>query len=118
MSQYIHHIPGRIRVRSNAFRCSAHRSEAAREHLLSMDGVEAVQINPRAGSITVNYDPARLTHPELLGTLERLGCMGTVRRTTNNGARRAGELFGKALVTAMVQKAVEHSARSLVGALI
>lgn len=117
MSHYIHHIPGRLRVRSAAFRCSAHRGEAAREHLLALDGVEAVQINPRAGSLTVNYDPARLTQSEVLATLERLGCLRAGRRT-DNGVHQAGALFGKALVSAVVQRAVEQSARSLVGALI
>jgi copper chaperone CopZ len=117
MSQYIHHIPGRIRVRSKAFRCHGERARTAQAQLMAMDGVRDVQINPRASSIVVQYDPERLSRAELFVTLEELGCMAAVRRDTER-ASRLGETFGKALVGAAVQKAVEQSARTLVSALV
>jgi copper chaperone CopZ len=117
MSQYIHHIPGRIRVRSKAFRCHGERARTAQAQLMAMDGVRDVQINPRASSIVVQYDPERLSRAELFATLEELGCMAAVRRDTER-AGRLGETFGKALVGAAVQKAVEQSARTLVSALV
>jgi hypothetical protein len=43
--------------------------------------------------------------------------MAAVRRDSAH-AHKLGETFGKALVGAMVQKVVEHSARNLVGALV
>lgn len=117
MSQYIHHIPGRIRVRSKAFRCQGERARNAQAQLMGMDGVRDVQINPRASSIVVQYDPERLSRVELFATLEELGCMAPVRRDSDHSSR-LGETFGKALVGAAVQKAVEQSARTLVGALV
>jgi copper chaperone CopZ len=117
MSQYIHHIPGRIRVRSKAFRCQGERAQVAQAQLMAMDGVRDVQINPRASSIVVQYDPDRMSRAELFATLEELGCMAPVRRDSEHGVR-LGETFGKALVGAAVQKAVEQSARTLVGAFV
>jgi hypothetical protein len=84
---------------------------------MAMEGVNAVQINQRASSIVVQYDPAALSRAELFSALEDLGCMAAVRRDSAH-AHKLGETFGKALVGAMVQKVVEHSARNLVGALV
>lgn len=117
MSQYIHHIPGRIRVRSKAFQCYGDRALKAQGRLLAMDGVREVKINPRASSILVQYDPDRLTRAELFAALEDLGCMAAARRDREHSSS-PGETFGKALVGAAVQKVLEHSARSLVGAFV
>ncbi|MBK5932194.1 HMA2 domain-containing protein [Halochromatium salexigens] len=117
MSQYIHHIPGRIRVRSKAFRCYGERASNAQAKLMAMDGVRAVQINQRASSIVVQYDPELLSRVELFAALEDLGCMAAVRRDETH-ANKLGETFGKALVGAMMQKVVEQSARNLVGVLV
>ncbi|MCB2261632.1 MAG: heavy-metal-associated domain-containing protein [Candidatus Thiosymbion ectosymbiont of Robbea hypermnestra] len=117
MSQYIHHVPGRIRVRSKAFHCRSRKTRTAESRLLALTGVRQVRVNPHAGSITVYYDSALLKQSDLLCVLEQSGCLGT---TSHGGEvlHKAGEMFGKALVGAVVQKAVEQSARTLVGALI
>jgi hypothetical protein len=117
MSQYIHHVPGRIRVRSKAFQCFGARADTARARLMAMDGIRQVEINQRASSLIVQYDPERVSRAALFATLEDLGCMAAVRRD-NAHLRKVGETFGKALVGAMVQKAVERSARTLVAAVI
>ena len=117
MSQYIHHIPGRIRIRSKAFNCQGARAEAARERLLAMEGIRHVEIRPRAASLIVQYDPDRVTRATLFATLEELGCLSPVRRESEH-VRRIGETFGRALVGAVVQKAVEQSARTLVSVLV
>jgi hypothetical protein len=49
--------------------------------------------------------------------LEDLGCMAAARRDGEH-VRKIGETFGKALVGAVLQRAVEQSARTLVGALV
>jgi len=85
--------------------------------LRTMTGVLQVRVNPSAGSITINYDPARLTQSDLLAALEQVGCLGAARRS-DEGVRQLGELFGKALVGAVVQRAMEQTARTLVGALV
>jgi copper chaperone CopZ len=117
MSQYIHHVPGRIRIRSRAFQCYGDRADTARDHLMAMPGVRSVEIKPRSASLIVQYDPEQVCRAELFATLEELGCMAAVRRDTKH-VRKIGETFGKALVGAVMQKAVEQSARTLVGALV
>lgn len=117
MSHYIHHVPGRLRVRSGSFRCRSAAAELARERLLALEGVTRVRVNPRAASILVHYDTERQTRGQILALLEECGCVGAVARS-NELAGRAGELFGKALMGAVVNKAIERSAVKLVSVLL
>jgi copper chaperone CopZ len=116
MSLYIHHVPGRLRVRTESFRCRANLAEAARARLSGLDGVSDVAINPRSGSITVRYEPGRCTQAELLGVLEEAGCIGARRRAVAADGAVAG-LFGKALIGALAQTVAQRSVQTLVGVL-
>ena len=117
MSHYIHHVPGRLRVRTQSLRCQPSRVEAAARRLSELDGVGPVAINARAGSITVHYDPAQRTQGELLDLIEELGCIGARRTTAPHGGQVAN-LFGKALVGALAQTVAQRSVQTLVGALL
>ncbi len=79
MSRYSHHVPGRLRVRTQSFRCQPGKIEAAVGRLRESTGIDAVAVNTRAGNITVHYDPAQRTHAELLAMLEEIGCVGARR---------------------------------------
>lgn len=118
MSHSIHHVPGRLRVRSNAFRCRPAEAQAAQNRLVALEGVTQVRLNGHAGSITVNYDPERLTKQALLDVMKDLGCTQTAPRRNLAVASKAGEMFGKALVGAVINKAVERSALKLVSVLL
>jgi copper chaperone CopZ len=117
MSHYIHHVPGRLRIRSGSFRCDPVSARLAEGELLATEGVREVRVNLRAGSITVHYEPERLTRAQILERLEQVGCLGASIRT-DSGATRVHEVFGKALVGAVMQKAVERSAVRLVSVLL
>lgn len=116
MSLYIHHVPGRLRVRTQAFRCQPSRIEQATRQLRATEGVRGVAVNAAAGSITVQYDPERCTHKGLLEVLEDLGCVDARGLRSTSGGEVAG-LFGKALVGALAQTLAQRSVQTLVGVL-
>lgn len=119
MSHSIHHVPGRLRVRSTAFRCRPAEARAAQTQLLDLEGVRQVRLNRHAGSITVHYDLERLSHLELLAAMKALGCAEPMRDAAPPAiAGKAGTTFRKALVGAVINKAIERSAFKLVGALL
>lgn len=62
-------VPGRMRIRHAGLRLP----EAARlvPTLAVLPGVEAVQHNPRVGSLLITYDVARLPEAELVSLLSR-----------------------------------------------
>lgn len=117
MNQSIHHIPGRLRIRSTSFRCRSSTALSIQDQLIALDGVTHVRLNPRAGSITVNYDPTRVSRHHLLAQLNDAGCFG-VQTHDDEPAGKTGELFGKALMGAIVNKIAERSALKLVSALL
>jgi L-lysine 2,3-aminomutase len=64
-------FPGRLRVSSPLFM----RREAVdtiRKRVESMDGVKDVSVNARIGSLTVLYDPSRITMPMLMNAKEEI----------------------------------------------
>jgi hypothetical protein len=69
MNEYLHHVPGRIRVRSRLFYTeSSERSQALRR-LRALTGVSGLRLNPKAGSVTVYYDTAETSGDALLERL-------------------------------------------------
>jgi len=116
MSLYIHHVPGRLRVRTQAFRCQPSRMEDAARKLVALAGVDEVKVNASAGSITVRYDPGQRTQDELLRAMEELGCVGA-RYVGRPADTQIAGLFGKALLGALAQTVAQKSISTLVGAL-
>ena len=117
MSQYIHHVPGRLRVRTRSFRCSPRQMQLVAKRLRTLSGVETVDIRPKAGSVTVWYDPEELNKQDLLQEFEQAGCF-EIAKQYGGADRPVGDLAKKALIGTVVQLTVERSVRSLVGALL
>jgi hypothetical protein len=63
----IHHHPGRLRVRAEAFRSDApgHAADRVRAALEAEPGITAVSHKPRTGSLLVEYQPG-LADPEAI----------------------------------------------------
>jgi len=114
MIQYIHHVPGRLRLSAKVFRCNAVKTQNIAAMLEAITGVTSVTTNPRAGSITIHYDPDQCTRLDLLNALERFGCSGNLPQPEKVNNDHVGALFGKALVGALAQR----TASSLIGALL
>ena len=116
--KYMHHTPGRLRIKGRHFKCHGERGRKAVAALQAMKGVELVQLNGHAGSLTVHYDPELQTQAKLLETLEQAGCLhaGTGVHGAIPAARGEGMtgVFGKALVGALAQR----TATKLIGALL
>ena len=93
MSLYIHHVPGRLRVCTQACRCQPSRVAAAARRLSDLDGIGEIAVNARAGTHRL-LRPRQTDTGELLGMLkisiDRFppGCR--VRQQPDHGAVRQG----------------------------
>ena len=117
--KYIHHTPGRLRVKGRHFNCHGDRARKAMASLQALAGVELVKLNPHAGSLTVHYDPDLHTQAELLAVLETAGCLhatAEIHAPVRPATPREGVAgaFGKALVGVPAQR----TATRLIGALL
>lgn len=117
---YIHDIPGRLRVRSKAWKDQ--RSAKAMQAMLSfLPGVRAVETRTLTGSIKISYDPGSIGAAGLLAALREAGFQAPasykVKRTASAPYRAQSATAAKiagALTLFLVEKALERSFLALV----
>lgn len=111
--KYLHHTPGRLRIKGRNFHCHGEAARRAVAALQALPGVDLVKLNRHAGSLTVHYDPSRHDQAELLAVLETTGCLhapqaahAVATTATRAGGSREGmaDVFGKALVGVLAQR--------------
>ena len=73
MSYYIHHVPGRLRVKTLAVKRNEHLARVVKGFLADRQGVSAVDVNSVTGSIVVNYDKRILSSDAILRSLREMG---------------------------------------------
>ena len=127
MNHYIHHVPGRLRVRDARLKRNPEAVAAARSMVCAIDGVLDVSISEVTGSVVVAYDRDVTCPHTLLEELKRHGCcnhastlpqQAAPAQAVSRALSGAGNAMGKAVFGVMVEKLVERSAVALIGALL
>jgi hypothetical protein len=132
VTQYVHHVPGRIRVRTAALKRDPHAAAAARTTFQGLDGVTDVRVNPVTGSLTVTYDHGRIATASLTAILRQRGYLAAdvavvpsavpaVRPAPRYQMPSNHEEFAvtaaKFVFGMVMEKVAERSALALIGAL-
>jgi len=122
MEYYVHHVPGRLRVRIPAIRKNP-KNAADIECLLGISGVDDIQVNHLTGSVVVTFDTTVITHDQLLELLKAKGYYDNSRVVTcDDKIQRASSIaatkFGRAMFGYAVGKALEASGLSRLAALV
>ena len=126
MTHYIHHVPGRLRVKTSTIKGNEAYAVQTHDYLSAIHGVLAAEVRTVTGSVVVCYDPARVDHRTILHSLASLGCIGHAEagpghQFGNIASVRAGQSFTDTVLTKVLNKVVEtiieRSAVALVGAL-
>ncbi|MFP4477702.1 MAG: HMA2 domain-containing protein [Desulfatibacillaceae bacterium] len=123
MGYYVHNVPGRLRVKSPAFKGNAAKGLAARALLEGIPGTREVSVNELTGSVVVNYDPEAVDIGNILGTLEEHGyfvaCLAMNNDQVVHGAvSNAGKKIRRAAVGVGVSMAMESAGLGFLAALI
>ncbi|MCL4490947.1 MAG: cation transporter [Nitrospirae bacterium] len=123
MSYYIHNVPGRLRMKSPAIKKNEQVAGDLKKILSTMNGIATVDINLTTGSLLVNYNPKAVDHRDIVGILQRKGYFDTEKAATNDqyihsAVSKAGHMVSKAVFGAVVEKAFEGSALSLLAVLL
>jgi hypothetical protein len=69
MNQYIHHIPGRVRIKNPMFQNNTVVLDRLRRCLDGISGVDFITTNPFTGSLVVNYDCEVVDQEHLMHSL-------------------------------------------------
>jgi hypothetical protein len=121
----IHHIPGRLRLKLPALKGQPQHAA----HLAALfdghpQGV-TVQVNPRTGSLLLQYDPQRVQPETLIASvcqvMPQTSLSARVDLTADPTAKLSAQLtnkLGAALADKLLATVVERSALALLAALI
>lgn len=122
MSHYIHHIPGRLRIKTLQLKRNEAKAAKVCKLLAATPGVLNCEVKTLTGSVVISYDASRTNSNILVSLLQDHGYM-TTKTTMVNGkpdgqlartVSAATENVGKALVGFVV----ERSAAALIGAIL
>ena len=122
MVYYVHHFPGRLRLRIPALRSNP-RYAADIQNLLDICGVENIKVNHLTGNVVVFFYTDLITSQQLLELLKEKGNHDSSRAVTNDEkiqqeSNWAAAKVGRAFFGYAVGKALEASGLSLLSALI
>lgn len=106
MKYYVHHTPGRLRIRIPSLRnnpCKVKKTKT----ILNVSGTQETTVNPLTGSVVITYDPDRITAQHLLGVLKNNGFYSEdqtvtldtqLQQASNKAARKVSRaMFGWAI---------------------
>lgn len=112
MGRYVHHIPGRIRVRCATMRSNPHKLQTVSEALRELPGVQDIRVNVAGGSIIVLYDTERCDRDALLAAVDAKDCVvqtpaGELAAMSGGVGTLLGDTVRKTVMNAVVGTVVK-----------
>ncbi len=119
-ADYVHHVPGRLRLKSHAFRGRQREADALRAELQLVQGVKAIETSAITGSVIIHYDEAALPPAALWELLRQRGYVeGDFRSDAGPMTRpELAERLLRSLSRALVELLLERSTVALFGVLV
>lgn len=127
MSCYLHHVPGRIRIKCATLKGPDRRICGIEGRLASQPGVRAVTGNALTGSIVVNYDQKITRAGKIIDILARecnidistaVDIDSYVDERLSRTGRKISEKMGKALLGVVIGQVLEGSPLAFLAAVI
>lgn len=102
---YLHHLPGRLRLKAEGLKRNPALLEAVRSELAAVPGVSSAAANPLTGGIIVHYDPLVLASDALTTLLEYCSparCDGIIPSWGEQVGTRLAEWLVEKLAVALI----------------
>jgi hypothetical protein len=127
MSHYLHHVPGRLRLKALSFRNSEDKVAEIRALCAQLPGINAIELNTLTGSLLVRYDKASVNSTQILGLLFTNGLITSIPearpKVTSNlfggpVRERAADTVAEAVAKLLAKVVIEKMLPRLVSAVI
>ena len=90
MRHYIHHVSGRLRIKSPVVKCDKAAATEIVRLLQSQVGIKSVEASVSTGSCLIHYDPVMTSQDNLVSLLSREGYFNPSDAITNDDYFREG----------------------------
>jgi hypothetical protein len=111
----VHHLPGRLRLRSTSLKGDARAIEEAREDLAQIEGMISVTANPCTGSLLLEYDPVVAAPSKVMDLLVARGyTAGAVEEGAGPGSGWADDL-ASAIKDWLIKALTDRLALAIIG---
>lgn len=122
-AHYMHHLPGRLRVRNPMFRNNPSLMGEIEHCFKAAQGVSKIAANPLTGSVTLTYDPDVLAPEKVLEIFEACEYIDAKNAATLDSKLKAsfdktGRYMGRAALSLLVDYALKGSNLSFLSVLI
>jgi copper chaperone CopZ len=123
MTHYVHHVPGRLRVKTPMLKRQELRAREVKSYLQNIVGVLEVEISTVTGSAVIKYDPSQVNSMVLLNSVRDLGLVHPEHASRHHGGMtNAGSPLANTVANTffnkLVETAIEKSAIALIAAVI
>jgi hypothetical protein len=126
MSHYVHHVPGRIRIKTPHLKRNRSRAAEVQALLDAHEGIISREINILTGSVVIGYDKEITSAEQIMAAMKdnhHLANEARINKVASNGktahtVSTVGDNLAKVVVGFVVEKALERSATALIGALL
>jgi copper chaperone CopZ len=120
MAYYVHHVPGRLRIKTAGLKKNSSRARELKLCLEEMHGVLETDVSIITGSIVIKYDAEVVSSTAIMNNLHGQGYIRDVAHTSNQVSYEVHPMqkVTDTFVQKLVEAALERSATALVAALI
>jgi hypothetical protein len=116
MCHYLHHVPGRLRLKALSFRNSEDKVAEIRALCTQLPGINAIELNTLTGSLLVRYDKASVNSSQILGVLFTNGVITSIPEARPRVAIKGfREPLGERMTDGLAESVAKFLANLVVG---
>jgi Heavy metal associated domain 2 len=113
----VHHVPGRLRLRSARVKGNARAGEEAQFQLAQLTGVTSAKANAYTGSMLVEYDPAVIPPGRVIDVLGTHGYISAAAEAETQPGPGWADQLATSVRNGVINALTERLASAMIGAL-